>query len=266
MQIVRMAPLACMLAATPVWAQDFVKERLENSPRHLEWEKVERDGRTVECFTAYPEVENKTPVVVVIHEIFGLSDWVRSVADQLAEAGYIAVAPDLLSGMAPGGGGTRDFSSGDQVRRAISGLRPEQITADLDAVVEYASKLPASNGTVVVAGFCWGGGQCFEFVANNPKVKAGFVFYGRSPSDPEALERISCPVYGFYGERDERINATIPQTTERMKKAGKVYESVIYAGAGHGFLRAGEAPDASPENKKARLDAWERWKGILKGL
>lgn len=163
--------------------------------------------------------EEKATAVVVIHEIFGLADWVRSVADQFAEAGYIAIAPDLLSGAAPGGGGTAELGSGDAVRKAISSLPPDQITADLNAVTEHAAKLPASNGKVVVTGFCWGGTQTFRFATNNKKVKAAFPFYGSGPENPEEIARIDCPVYGFYGGNDARINATVPKTTELMKKA-----------------------------------------------
>ena len=167
--------MAVLLAAAPASAQDWAKARLEKSPRHQEWVKVKQGTREVQSFIVYPEVKDKAPAVVLIHEIFGLSDWVRSVADQLAEAGYIAIAPDLLSGMAPGGGGTSEFSGQDAVVKAISSLPPDQVTADLNAAVDYASKLPACNGHVAVAGFCWGGGQAFRCATNNPKIKAAFV-------------------------------------------------------------------------------------------
>lgn len=247
-------------------AQDWAKARLEKSPRHLEFVKVKNEAREVNCFIAFPEVKEKATAVIVIHEIFGLSDWVRSVTDQFAEAGYIAIAPDLLSGSAPGGGGTAELGSGDAVRKAISGLPPEQITADLNAVMAYVAKLPACNGKVVVGGFCWGGAQTFRFATNNKEMKAGLSFYGGMPDSEEAIAKIMAPIHGFYGENDARINAAIPKTTELMKKAGKTFEPVIYDGAGHGFMRAGEAPDASPENKKARDDAWVRIKEILRKI
>lgn len=244
-------------------AQDWAKERLEKSPRHLEWAKVKQGEREVNCFVAYPEVKEKATAVIVIHEIFGLTDWVRGVADQLAEAGYLAIAPDLLSGMAPGGGGTSELGSGDAVRKAISSLPPDQVTADLNAAMNYVANLPACNGKVAVAGFCWGGSQTFRFATHNQKMKAAFPFYGSGPDELEAVKRIQCPVYGFYGGNDARVNATIPKTTELMKKAGKSYVPVVYEGAGHGFVRAGEAPDASQANRQARQEAWERWKKIL---
>jgi carboxymethylenebutenolidase len=252
------------LAAT--LAQDWAKVRLEKSPRHLEWTKVKQGKRDVNCFLAYPEVKDKATAVIVIHEIFGLTDWVRGVADQLAEAGYIAIAPDLLSGSAPGGGGTSELGSGDAVRKAISALPADQITADLNAVADYVAKLPACNGKVAVGGFCWGGTQTFRFSTSNPNIKAAFVFYGSGPEQEQDIARITAPVYGYYGGNDARVNATIPKSTELMKKAGKTYEPVIYEGAGHGFMRAGEAPDASDANKKAHDEAWKRWKEILKKI
>jgi carboxymethylenebutenolidase len=244
-------------------AQPHVLERLEKSPRHHEWVQVKHGERVVHAFLAFPEVNRKATAVVVIHENRGLTDWVRSVADQVAEAGYIAIAPDLLSGTAPGGGKTSDFASGDAAREGISKLPPDQVTADLNAVADHVAKLPAANGKVVVAGFCWGGAQTFRFATNRPSLAAAFVFYGTGPAGAEDVARIRCPVYGFYGGNDERVNATIPKSEELMKAAGKSYEPVIYDGAGHGFMRSGEEPDASPANKKARDEGWVRWKALL---
>lgn len=254
-----------LLMRAGVSAQDWAKERLEKSPRHLEFVKVKHGDREVNSFLAFPEVKEKAPAVVVIHEIFGLTDWVRGVADQLAEAGYIAIAPDLLSGAAPGGGGTTEFEGGDAVRRAISGLPPEQVTADLKAVVDHVSRLPACDGRVFVAGFCWGGSQTFRFATNHSGIKAALVFYGSGPDDPEAIARIQCPVYGFYGGNDARVNATIPKSEELMKAAGKTFEPVTYEGAGHGFMRAGEDPQGSEANRKAREEAWKRIRKIIAG-
>lgn len=253
------------MAITAASAQDWAKARLDKSPRHLEWVKVKNGAREVNCSIAYPEVKDKATAVIVIHEIFGLTDWVRSVTDQLAEAGYIAIAPDLLSGAGPNGGGTASLGGNDGVRGAIGSLPPEQVTADLNAVADYLKGLPACNGKIVVAGFCWGGGQSFRFATNNKDLKAAFVFYG--PPPPEAdLSRIDCPVYGFYGGNDARISSTVPKTEELMKKSDKKYEPVIYKGAGHGFMRGGEAPGAKAPDKEARGEAWKRWLDKLKGI
>jgi carboxymethylenebutenolidase len=259
-------PLFCSLCALPLAAQESALKRLESSPRHHEWVAVKHGERTVHSFLVFPEVKEKATAVIVIHENRGLTDWVRSVADQLAEAGHIAIAPDLLSGMAAGGGKTSDFPSGDAAREAIYRLPPEQVTADLAAVARHAAKLPAGNGKVAVAGFCWGGTQSFRFATDQPDLAAAFVFYGSGPESKEAIARIRCPVYGFYGENDSRINATVPKSAAMAKEADKTFEPVTYEGAGHGFLRAGEEPDASPANKKAREEAWKRWKALLAKL
>jgi carboxymethylenebutenolidase len=247
-------------------AQDWAKERADKSPRHQEWVKVKNGTRAVNSFVVYPEIKGKATAVIVIHEIFGMSDWVRSLTDQLAEAGYIAIAPDLLSGMGPKGGGSSEFDRSG-IGQAIRDLPGDQITGDLNAVADYVSKLPSSNGKVAVSGFCYGGSQTFRFATNRPTLKAAFVFYGTGPDSADAIVKIKCPVYGFYGGNDNRVNATIPKTEELMKAAGKTYEPVIYEGAGHGFMRAGEDPgDKNEANKKARDAAWTRWKAILKKL
>jgi len=258
--------LALLVGPLTALGQDWAKERLEKSPRHREWVPVKNGSRTVNCYIAYPEVKDKATAVLVIHEIFGLSDWVRGMTDQLAEAGYIAIAPDLLSGSAPGGGGTAELGGADGVRKAIQSLPPDQVTRDLKAAAAYVSKLPAANGKIVVAGFCWGGGQAFRFATNDKDLKAAFVFYGPAPESEADLSKINCAVYGFYGENDARIDAGIPKTEELMKKAAKTYEPIIYQGAGHGFMRAGEAPDANAANKKGRDQSWERLKMLLKRI
>ena len=258
-------------SADPVETQDWAKARLAKSPRHQEWVKIKNGTREVSSFVVYPENKNKATAVIVIHEIFGMSDWVQSLTDQLAEAGYVAIAPDLLSGMGPNGGGTSSLT-GNAVGQAIRDLPPDQITADLNAVADYISKVPASNGKIVVTGYCWGGSQSFRYATNNPKVKAAFVFYGSAPAsadgtpDKAALAKITAPVYGFYAGNDARINATLPKTTEAMTELKKTFEPVTYEGAGHGFMRAGEAPDANEANKKARDEAWTRWKKLLAGI
>src|SRR3954453_10960812 len=277
-------------------SQDWAKKKVDASPRHHEWVNLKNGARTVSAFVVYPEVKAKAPAVVVIHEIFGMSDWVQMLADEVAEAGYIAIAPDLLSGMGPNGGGTSSFAAGTAVGKAIRDLPPDQITSDLNAVADYVSKLPAANGKVAVAGFCWGGTQTFRFATNRPSLKAAFVFYGSAPMtgpaiDKESLARIAAPVYGFYAGNDARINATFPPPVDAMKELKKPYDPVTYDGAGHGFMRAGEAPEptapvatgnteaddkaekkyqkdltAFKGNQKARNEAWARWKEILKKI
>jgi carboxymethylenebutenolidase len=255
------ALLVLLVSAQVASAQDWARAAFQKSPRHQEWVTVKHDGRSVETFVVYPESKDKRPVVLIIHEIFGMSDWVQELADEVAAAGYIAVAPDLLSGMGPGGGRSSSFAEG-KTMEAVSKLNPDQVTADLNAAADYALKIPATNGKLFVGGFCWGGGQTFRFATNRGDLSAAFVFYG-PPPDKDAMARIKAPVYGFYAGDDARIGATVPGAIEQMKAAGKIYEPVTYDGAGHGFMRAGEAPDANDANKKARTEAWARWKTLL---
>lgn len=264
----RYAPaLYCLAAcASAGWAADAVRERLDNSPRHQEWVDVEAaSGRTVSSFVVYPEVSEKATSVIVIHENKGLTDWVRSVADELAEAGYIAIAPDFLSGMGPDGGATDAFASVDAATKGIYALKPEQVQGDLDAVFAYVKKISAANGKVAVAGFCWGGGQSFAYAGHNPELAAACVFYGSAP-DEAVMKTIKAPVHGFYGGNDARISGQIPTVAATMKKLGKTFDPVVYDGAGHGFMRAGSEEGARAEDKKAREEAWARWKKMLAAL
>ena len=286
-------------------AQDWAKANLAKSPRHGEFVTInEAGGRQLQAWVVYPEVKEKAPVVVMIHEIFGLSDWAREMADELAGAGYIVVEPDLLSGLGPvkaaaelensphmvmaaygprapqedhshmqmpsssGGayvpaqpGGTSAFPP-DQVTRAVSSLPDAQVMADLDAAADYGKKLPAASGKLFVTGFCWGGGKTFLFATHRRDLSGAFVFYGPPPAE-DLMKNINAPVYGFYAGNDARITATVPKTQETMKSLGKTYEPVVYDGAGHGFMRAGEAPDANAANSAARQAGFKRLVELL---
>jgi carboxymethylenebutenolidase len=198
--------------------------------------------------------------VIVIHEIFGLTDWIRAVADQLAAEGFIAIAPDLLSGKGPGGGGTDSFAAGD-VRRAISGLDRGEIARRLDAAAAYATSLPAALPEFGAIGFCWGGSTTFFYATAQPNLGAAVVYYGSSP-DAEALARTEAPVLGLYGGDDARVNATIAPAEEAMERLGKGYEHEIYEGAGHGFLRQQSAREGA--NMRATEQAWPRTVEFLK--
>jgi carboxymethylenebutenolidase len=258
--------LAIILIVLPLAAnaQDWAKTRLEASPRHREYVPIRHGDRTVQTFVVYPEVKQKAPVVILIHEIFGLSDWAKSMADDLAAAGFIVVAPDLLSGFGPNGGGTDSFSGMDAITKAVSALNADTVTADLDAVADFAKKIPAGNGKIATVGFCWGGGKSFAFATHRKDLSAAFVFYGPGPSD---VTTITAPVFGFYAGNDARIGATLPATIEAMKAAGKRFEPVTYDGAGHGFMRAGVDPSNTvPGNKKAREEAFARLTKLLGSL
>jgi dienelactone hydrolase len=373
---------AASLLTTVASAQDWAKANLAKSSRHGEYVTItEPGGRQLNAWVVYPEVKDKAPVVVMIHEIFGLSDWAREMADEIAGAGYIVVEPDLLSGFGPARltsqlrvpppqtaapqspeaalfdlwarvlgkcepidcgpdqkpavaivendgkngqpikvrlayqpatapvsmnpaiytpaamaqqgqapqqyhmdhpgmmdaqdnglayvpahpGGTAAFPDQSAVVRAVSSLPDAQVMADLDAAADYGKKLPAANGKLFVAGFCWGGGKSFLFATHRHDLSAAFVFYG-PPPPAQLMKNINAPVYGFYAGNDARISATIPKTQDDMKAAGKTYEPVTYDGAGHGFMRAGEAPDANAANTAARQQGFHRFISLLGGI
>jgi carboxymethylenebutenolidase len=242
-------------------AQDWAKAILEKSPRKKEWVTVKNGARNVDSFVAYPQSTAKAPGIVVIHEIFGMTDWVQNVTDEFAAAGWVAIAPDLLSGMTPDGKPARNLPMGS-AGGMINKLPPDQITGDLNACVDYLKGLPSCNGKVSVVGFSWGGSQCFRFATNRKDLSAAFVFYGSGP-DAADMPRIQAPVYGFYGGNDARIGASVPPTEQQMKAANKVFEPVTYEGAGHGFMRGGSDPSGSEADKKAREAAWVRLKSLI---
>ena len=244
-----------LLASTISQAQDWAKTRLDASPRHHEYVTLKHDTRSLQAFVVYPEVKDKAPVVILIHEIFGLSDWAKEMADELAAEGFIVVAPDLLSGFGPNGGGSSEFASQDATIKAVSSLDPAVVNADLDAAAAFAKQIPAATANRG----CWfllGWRQIICVCRTQQTLSAAFVFYGPGPSD---VSTVSAPVYGFYGGNDARIGATLPDTTAAMKAAGKFYEPVTYDGAGHGFMRAGEDPaNTNPANMTARDQGFAR--------
>lgn len=226
---------------------------LADSPRHGEWVDIEvADGSTVKTWVVYPERADHAGVVIVIHEIFGLTDWARAVTDQLAAEGFIALAPDLVSGKGPDGGGTE--SLGDSIRQAVSELEPAEVNARLDAVRAYALELPAANGKVGTVGFCWGGTTSFAYAAAQPELDAAVVYYGTSPEEPGDYDDIGAPVLGLYGGDDARVNATIPTAEAAMERLGKSYTTHVYEDAGHGFLRQQDERDGA--NRRASEQAW----------
>lgn len=251
------------LALAPLLpAQTAALERLEKSPRHHEWAEISSNGRTLHAFVAFPEVKDKALAVLVLHENRGLTDWVRSVADRLAEAGYIAIAPDLLSGAAPGGGRTKDFASADDARNAIGQLKGDAVLADLRATAAFARTVPAASGKVAVVGFCWGGSQTWRLAMSGEPLVLAAPFYGTAPAEADC-SRITSAVEGFYGGNDARVNSTLDKTAAAMQAAGKTFTPVLYEGAGHAYLRAGEEPDASAANQAAREQSWTRLLSLL---
>ena len=238
-------------------SENTAKAALEKSPRHGEYVDVKQPGGGVPIRTwiSYPERKDKAGIVIVIQEVFGLSDWLRSVADQLAKDGFIAVAPDMVSGLGPNGGGTDSVASRDDVVKLVRGISPEEATRRLNAVREWALTIPAGNGKIAMVGFCWGGARSFAYAAAQPTLAGAVVYYGTSPANEE-LAFIRAPVLGFYGGDDARVDATVPPAEAEMKRLGKSFETHTYDGAGHGFLRDQEGRAGA--NLKASQDAWPR--------
>lgn len=259
--------LMLLLAGLQAEAGDAAQNRVDGSPRHHEWIEVAAgQDRVVHAFVVYPETDADARAVIVIHENRGLTDWVRSFADRLAEAGYVAVAPDLLSGFDAERDRTADFASSDAARSAIYELDGARVLEDLEAVRAHIDTMPGVQGDPAVAGFCWGGSQAFRFATAADDIAAALVFYGTAPEEDEAIAGISAPVYGFYGVDDQRVNATIPATEALMDEHGKTYDYEIYDSAGHAFMRQGAGPKADAGARAAREKAWERLERILGGL
>ena len=239
------------------------QKALTDSPRHGEWQEIALPGSDVKIrsWVVFPERAEPAPVVIVIHEIFGLTDWVRAVADQLAAEGFVAVAPDLLSGKGPGGGGTESFE-GDSVRAAIQGLQGQEVEARLNAVRDWAIAQDATTDKTATVGFCWGGSTSFAYATRQPALNAAVVYYGTSPREPQSFEAIKVPVLGLYGGNDNRVTSTVEATAKAMSEAGKEFNQIIYEGAGHGFLRQQSGQDGA--NKRAAEAAWRETVTFLK--
>ena len=244
-------------------AEDSAVARLNASPRHGEWVKVDAGaGDTVRAWVVYPERSDQAPVVVVIHEIFGLTDWIRSVTDQLAAEGFIAIAPDLLTGKGPNGGGTASVDRQGAIA-LIQGLKPDEVQRRLRAAAEYAMGLPAARRAAASVGFCWGGSTSFAFATSWPDLKGAAVYYGTPPTD-EAMARIRAPVHGFYGGDDARVTSTVEPARRAMTRLGRTYEPQVYDGAGHGFLR--DQAGRNGANLRAAQEAWPKTVAFLRDV
>ena len=242
---------------------DAAKDQLAKSTRHGEWVDIKpASGPAIKTFVVYPERSTKAPVVIVIHEIFGMQDWVRGVADQLAKEGFIAVTPDLLSGKGPNGGGTDSLADQKAIGQAIQTLTTDILVSQLNAVRDYSMKIPAATGKVATIGFCWGGGTSFTYALNQPALNAAVSYYGPMSNDPAVYAKAKAPILGLYGGADMRVNANIPVAEAELKKLGVSYSPNVYEGAGHGFLR--QQVDQTGANMKATEAAWSKTIAFLK--
>ena len=232
--------------------EDGALARLNSSPRHGEWVTYDAGGGDmVRAWITYPERDDPAPVVIVIHEIFGLTDWIRSVADQLAAEGFIAVAPDLLSGTGPSGGGSESMDRQASVA-AIRTLDPLDVNRRLRAMAAYATALPSAGDQVGAVGYCWGGSTSFGFAVDYADLDAAVVYYGTSPEG--GFDQIQAPVLGLYGANDNRVNSTISRAEQAMSSGGQNFNAHIFEGAGHGFLRAQSGQEGA--NMSATEQAW----------
>ncbi len=263
---IALVALCCACASTPApsagsrrlpASEVTAKDALDHSPRHGEYVDIPlaSGGTPIRTWVMYPERPGKAGVVLVIHEVYGLSDWVRGVADQLAAEGMIAVVPNLISGLGPNGGGTESVPGRDDVVALVRKLTPDEARARLDAVRDFAARLPATNGRVATLGFCWGGGQSFSYATSAPPLAAAVVYYGVAP-DSATLAEIRVPVLAFYGGDDARVTSTLEPARAALSGHGQSFESHVFAGAGHGFLRAQD--DRNGANLTATRQAWPR--------
>ena len=236
--------------ALPAGAAD-VAQRLASSPRHAEWVMIRTGNDSVRAWVVYPERRERAPVVVVIHEVFGLTSWIRGVADQLAADGFIAIAPDLLTGKTT----IHPDSAASDAREQIRRLNPDDVHRQLAAVGQYGMRLPAALPRYGVVGFCWGGSVSFQHAVRSPAgLGAAVVYYGSSPENLGTLASIRVPVLGLYGSDDVRVNPTVPPADSAMRALGKSFAHHTYEGAGHGFLRAQDGKSGA--NLAATRQAW----------
>jgi carboxymethylenebutenolidase len=238
---------------------DNALARLNASPRHGEWATITQGADTVKAWVVYPERTDKAPVVLVVHEIFGLTHWIRGVADQLAAEGFIAIAPDLMTMKhLPEGPNGPDQQA---ATTAIRTLNPADVQRHLDLVAQYGMKLPAARPVYGVVGFCWGGSTVFDHAVHAPGLGASVVYYGSSPAT-ESLATVKAPVLGLYGGNDARVNATIEPAETALTARGARFEKAIYDGAGHGFLRQQGGQNGA--NLTATQQAWPRTLAFLR--
>ncbi len=225
------------LSVHAIDAQDWAKARLEKSPRHRERVMVKQDSRSIATLVVYPEAKDKRPVVLLIHDSAGVTDWFENFADEVAAMGYVVLAPNLLPS-------------------------EKQVMEDLNAVADYGIKLSASDGRLFATGIGWGGTQSFRLGADRSDVAAVLVICGASP-DNASVARVKGTIFGFYAANDERVNATVPPAQAAAKAANVVFEAVTYDGVGPDFMQSGDSPDAKPADKLARGYALERMKSVL---
>lgn len=250
-----------------VWAQ----EKLDKIKLRSKWIKVPNGDHPINAWVVYPKQKKKGPVVLVLHEAFGMTNSARLTAAEIASMGYVAIAADMVSGCGPNHGDVDSFTEAGSLTYALVHRPTESVNADLNALVDYAKQLPESDGRLAIVGLSWGGGAAFRFVATEHRddLKAIFVFYDIGPpretqktmaaAKPISVADIAVPVYGFYPTRDGRTMAGLQPTKDAMAAAGKFFDAVVYQDADHAFLRVYKDPsNNNPANAFAYKDAMRR--------
>ncbi|MBT9372961.1 dienelactone hydrolase family protein [Rhizobium sp. CSW-27] len=267
--------------ATQQRQQSFATSRLNGSQRDGQWVSLQLKDRTLRAFLRYPnkEIQSPVPIVIVLHEVFGLTDSTRNTADRISEMGYLTITPDMVSGLAPNGGGVEDFSNSRQTAEVVTGQLHANVVAQINAWARYGLNLPQSNGKLAVVGLSWGGGAAFRYAVSadhHPALKAAFSFYdvgppvfnqgpNRANNPPMDISAMDVPVYGFYPTNDLRVMDSLPTTIEAMRAAEKLFFPEIYEGADHGYMRLGEDPaNENVANKTALYKSLDRLKAELK--
>jgi len=247
--------------------QNWAKDKIKQSPLRHEWVTIRSGDRKLKAILVYPEKRRDGTIVLIAHEVFGMSDSTINTAMQIAKMGYVTIAPDFLSGHASIGGGSASFKP-----RAHSDLSAEldddAVDSDFNSWIHYAIEMPQSNGKIAIVGLSWGGGASFRYTAGphvDPSLKATFVFYDVSPpvttqgifhnaKSPGVfpVHRFATPVFGFYASNDNRVMRTLQFTKDAMENAGNRYEPIVYQDADHGFMRLGNDPEnTNPANRGA---------------
>jgi carboxymethylenebutenolidase len=261
--IVNSAGYALAVSPITAWA-------INTSADGLETQSVDIpvDGAKLPCYLARPKAAGKYPVVMVIHEIFGVHEYIKDICRRLAKAGYMALAPDLFSRH---GDATKVLDIETLRKTIVSKATQKQVMSDLDALVAWVQKREdAKTDSIGVTGFCWGGNATWMYSAHNPKIRAGVAWYGRlqgdvTPEQPKFPTDIAAglkpPVLGLYGEKDKGIPL---DQVEKMKleltkgSSGSLIK--VYGSAEHGF-HADYRPAFNP---KAAEEAWGEMLGWFK--
>ena len=253
-------------AEAPLGSDAWHTEKLRQSPRHRETITLAAEGRNRQALVVSPTTKEPVPVVLMIPEDQGLNNWAADMADQIAAMGYIVIVPDFLSGRGPNGGGRSSFPDIKSAMYNLIHIKEADLTADTNAWADYGNHLTGSNHKLAVVGFGWGGGRAFWWATQRHDLTAAFIFYDTAPP-ASALAGLNAPVYAFYADHDARVTRQLETIKTNMQAAGKKYDSVLYPGSDHMFVRLGDEPgNINPANLEARSAALARLQELLASM